>query len=125
MSLVKSTNTKPEIVVRKFLHASGIRYGLHDKKLPGCPDLKSIKYNSLVFVNGCFWHGHNCNSYSKPKTNKAFWETKIEKNMARDRKNKRALKRLGWNVIEVWQCELTPKKRIQTLERLLRKILQG
>ena len=122
MSLVGSKNTRPEIIVRKFLHGNGIRYRLHDKKLKGSPDLKLTRYNTLVFINGCFWHAHNCEFYSMPKTNKKFWYDKVSKNSIRDKKNRRELKKLGWKVIDVWQCELKPNRRNRTLEKLLKRI---
>jgi DNA mismatch endonuclease (patch repair protein) len=126
MSNVKSSHTKPEILVRKFLFSNGIRFRLHDKKLPGKPDLKIPKYNTVVFINGCFWHGHKlCKIYVMPKTNKSFWYSKIENNIDRDRKNKRRLRRLGWKVITVWECDLKPKKRLATLQKLVNNILEN
>lgn len=123
MSNVKSSNTKPEVLVRKFLYSKGIRFRLHDKKLPGKPDIKISKYNIVVFVNGCFWHGHkNCKIYVMPKTNKSFWYEKIQNNVNRDRKNKQKLKGLGWKVITIWECDLKPKKRLNTLQKLVDKI---
>lgn len=125
MSNVKSSNTKPEILVRKFLYSKGIRFRLHDKKLPGKPDIKVPKFKVVVFINGCFWHGHkSCKIYVMPKTNKTFWYSKIENNINRDRKNKSKLKRLGWKVITVWECDLKTKKRESTLQRLVNNILE-
>lgn len=124
MSSIKSINTKPEIIVRKFLFQSGLRYRLHDKNLPARPDIKLTKYKCLVFVNGCFWHGHkNCRIYVMPKTNKKFWGGKIQANIIRDRKKINKLRRLGWKVLVVWECDLKPKKREKTLNKLLAKIL--
>ena len=121
MSHIKGIDTEPEMIVRRFLHGSGIRYGLHNKNLTGKPDLKLNKYNILIFVNGCFWHGHSCKAM--PKTNRKFWRDKILKNIDRDKVTKTKLKKQGWEVIEVWQCELRPKKRERSLNRLLNKIL--
>ena len=88
MSSVKGKNTKPEVIVRQFLFSKGFRYLLHDKKLPGKPDIKLPKYKTVIFINGCFWHGHtNCKIYVMPKTNKKFWQEKIDKNVERDKKN--------------------------------------
>ncbi len=124
MSSIKSKDTKPEIIVRKFLHLSGLRYRLHDKKLIGKPDIKLTKYKTVIFVNGCFWHGHkDCKIYALPKSNVSFWQDKFEKNIQRDAENIKALKTLGWKVIVLWECELKGKKRIETLNRLIEKIL--
>ncbi len=124
MSSVKRFNTKPEIIVRKYLFSNGFRFRLHNKKLPGKPDIKLKKYNSLIFVNGCFWHGHsNCKIYVMPKTNKKFWYSKIENNIKRDKRNLRELKKLGWKVIVIWECELKNKNRESTLQRIVNKIL--
>ncbi len=123
MRAVKSKDTKPEMIVRKFLFSEGLRYSLHDKKLPGKPDIKLSKYKTLIQINGCFWHGHkDCSIYVMPKTNKEFWRTKIEKNISRDEKNISQLKQLGWNVIVLWECELKKKKRENTLTELVLKI---
>jgi DNA mismatch endonuclease (patch repair protein) len=114
------------MIVRHFLFSRGLRYRLHDKKLPSKPDIKLSKYKCLVFVNGCFWHGHeNCSAYVMPKTNKKFWNDKIEKNMDRDRRNLHALRKMGWKVIVVWGCELKVKQKEKTLHRLLDKILDN
>ena len=124
MSSIKSKDTKPEIIVRKFLHLSGFRYRLHDKKLIGKPDIKLTKYKTVIFVNGCFWHGHkDCKIYALPKSNISFWRDKFKKNIQRDSENISALKNLGWKVIVLWECELKGKKRIETLNRLLEKFL--
>jgi DNA mismatch endonuclease (patch repair protein) len=121
MALVKSKNTKPEIVVRSFLHGSGFRFRLHDKRLPGKPDLVFPKYNVALFVHGCFWHGHqSCPHHRIPKSNVEFWENKISGNQARDQKHQEALKALGWRVIVVWECEI---RKIEFLEALASIIL--
>jgi DNA mismatch endonuclease, patch repair protein len=121
MSLIKSKNTKPEICVRKYFHAKGLRYRLHDKSLPGSPDLVLKKYNSVVFVQGCFWHHHypGCRSGHIPKTNKEYWIKKINRNQERDQENIEALKRLGWKVFVIWECELKKSKRSSTLENII------
>lgn len=120
MSLIRGTNTVPEMIVRRFLHMKGIRYRLHSKNLAGRPDLTLKKYNTVIFVHGCFWHGHSCKTL--PKSNKKFWKDKIVRNMDRDKTNRTELKKQGWRVIEVWQCSLKPKEREKTLNRLLSKI---
>lgn len=107
MRAVKSKNTKPEMIVRKALHALGYRYRLNVKTLPGSPDLVFPKYRAVIFVHGCFWHGHACKRGARlPKTNQDYWRKKIARNMARDAKNSEALRALGWRVITLWECEL-------------------
>lgn len=124
MSSIKGKNTKPEMIVRHFLFSRGIRYRLHDKFLPGKPDIKLTKYKCLIFINGCFWHGHeNCKIYVMPKTNKEFWYSKIQKNISRDKKNLDDLKILGWKNIILWECDLKSKKRDNTLQNLVSEIL--
>lgn len=108
MSKIRSKNTRPELCVRKFVFSQGFRYRLHRNDLPGNPDLVFPKYRTIVFVHGCFWHGHKCKIGSgnrKPKTNKSYWIQKIKKNMLRDRNNRIKLKAMGWKVIIVWECE--------------------
>lgn len=107
MAAVKAKDTKPEKIVRSFLHAHGFRYSLFSKKIPGKPDMVLRKYKTLIFVNGCFWHGHDCKKGTLPKTNPEFWKEKIDGNKERDRKNKIELKKLGWNVIIVWECQIS------------------
>lgn len=124
MSRIKSKNTTPEMQVRRLLHASGFRYSLHNKNLPGKPDIVLKKYKTVVFVNGCFWHGHkNCKNYVMPKVNKEFWYTKIEVNVNRDRRNLRRLRKLRWKVIVVWGCELRPSRLEKSINRLVVNIL--
>ena len=107
MSRIRGKNTKPEILVRKGLHARGFRFRLHNKKLPGSPDIVLPKYGVAIMVNGCFWHGHKgCRYATKPKTNIEFWETKIARNRRRDEVTTAHLEALGWTVITVWECEL-------------------
>jgi DNA mismatch endonuclease (patch repair protein) len=125
MSQVKSRDTKPELIVRRFLHSRGFRYRLHDRMLPGKPDVKLSKYNTLIFINGCFWHGHKtCSSYSGPKTNKAFWSNKILANQRRDVKNNFKAKQLGWNIITIWECELRSGVKEKTLNELVQRIIE-
>ncbi|MDI6402044.1 DNA mismatch endonuclease Vsr [Balneolaceae bacterium ANBcel3] len=120
MSRIKGTNTKPEMLVRKYLHENGLRYRLHNKKLPGKPDLTLSKYHTVIFVNGCFWHGHRgCKYFVLPKTRTEWWQDKIEETIKRDIKAMKDLKELGWNSIVIWECELKPEKRNTTLENIL------
>jgi len=104
MSGIKGKNTKPEVKIRKALFAKGLRYRLHEKKLPGRPDLVFPKYRAVVFVNGCFWHGHGCSRFKWPSTNTNFWKTKITRNKSRDLESAKKLKELGWRVLTVWEC---------------------
>lgn len=118
MSRIRGKDTRPEILVRKFLYAHGIRYRLH-AKLPGKPDIVIRKNNVALFVNGCFWHGHtSCNLAVTPKSNTAFWKDKISNNMLRDRHNRQMLEYEGWKVLTVWECELS-KDHDKTLNKLL------
>lgn len=111
MSGIRGMNTKPELVVRSALHARGFRYRLHDKKLPGRPDLVFPKFRAVIFVNGCFWHGHGCHLFKWPQSRKEFWKTKIAGNMARDAANHVKLRAQGWRVCEIWECALKGKCR--------------
>ena len=106
MSGIKGKDTQPEIAVRKFLHANGFRFRLHRKDLPGKPDIVLPKMNTCIFVHGCFWHRHNCKKGRHlPKSNIEFWEEKLGKNKIRDRKNAKALRDLGWQVLTIWECQ--------------------
>jgi DNA mismatch endonuclease (patch repair protein) len=126
MSKIKGTDTKPEILVRQFLFNRGFRYRLHQKNLPGSPDIVLKKYNTAIQINGCFWHSHkNCKLFKLPKSRLEYWIPKLETNVSKDKKNMRLLKRLGWNVIVVWECELTTAKREKTLLQLEASILEG
>lgn len=119
MSAIRGKNTKPEIVVRKFLFGRGFRYRLNYPRLPGLPDIVLRKYRTAIFVNGCFWHGHdNCKYYRLPKTNVDFWRKKVERNKKRDIEEQRQLASMGWHCITIWECQLKPKIRRQTLESL-------
>lgn len=107
MSMIKGKNTKPEMLVRKFLHANGFRYRLHQKDLLGKPDIVFPKYKTVIFVHGCFWHGHkNCKYFVTPKTNAEFWTNKIKGNILHDKLVIKSLKDTGWKVLIVWQCQL-------------------
>ncbi len=123
MSQVKAKDTKPELIVRKYLFACGFRYRLHNKKLPGKPDIVLPKYKTILFINGCFWHGHKkCAWAALPKTRTEWWQEKINKNIANDEKVIKNLRRTGWKVIVVWTCDLKASKRDSTLFKLLCKL---
>ena len=110
MSQIKSKNTKPEIIVRKFCHALGLRYKLHEKKLPGKPDLFFPKHKAVIFVNGCFWHRHNCMlGRAFPKTNISFWNEKFKNTILRDKKNYQELLANNIKIIKIWECEIRNK----------------
>ena len=123
MSRIKGKNTKPELLVRKFLFANGYRYRLHVKNLPGKPDIVLPKYKTVIFVHGCFWHGHaNCKYYVVPKTNTDWWLQKINGNIAKDAKAVTALKKAGWKIITIWECKLKPALVEKTFNALLKKL---
>lgn len=123
MSRVKGKDTKPEMVVRRYLHALGFRYRLHVKHLPGKPDIVLPKYKTVVFIHGCFWHGHEgCRFFSIPKTRTDWWLQKINTNKENDAKSILALQEQGWKVIELWECTLKPKHLYKTLQSLICKI---
>lgn len=118
MSAIHSKNTSPEIIVRKYLWRMGFRYRLNYKRLPGHPDIVLRKYRTCIFVNGCFWHGHNCEEFRAPHSNISYWEEKINKNKERDKKEQKELASMGWHVIVVWECQLKKEKREKTLQSL-------
>ena len=119
MAAVRSKDTKPEMVVRKYLWSRGFRYRVNNPRLPGHPDIVLRKYHTCIFVNGCFWHGHEgCKYFRMPKTNTEFWERKISRNRERDREEQKQLARMGWHCITVWECELKGERREKTLESL-------
>jgi DNA mismatch endonuclease, patch repair protein len=123
MSRIRGENTKPEILVRKFLFSKGLRYRLHKRELPGKPDIVFGKDKKAVFIHGCYWHGHaECKYFVPPKTRSEWWAKKIGGNRARDEKNITALKNLGWEPIIVWECQLKPDKREKTLDKLLGRL---
>lgn len=111
MSQIKGKDTKPEILMRRGLHRRGLRYKLHQANMPGKPDMVFPKYRAVVFVHGCFWHGHGCSLFKWPKTRAAFWKAKINRNIERDREVRIALKTAEWRVIVIWECALRGKYR--------------
>ena len=122
MSRIRSKNTKPEIIVRRYLYSKGLRYRIH-ANLPGKPDVVFRQRKIVVFVNGCFWHGHEgCKDFSIPKTRSDFWQEKIGKNISRDKKNYEILKNEGWRVLRIWECELG-KDKMPNLERLYKNLV--
>ena len=123
MSHIKNKNTKPEILVRRFLFANGFRFRLYRKDLPGKPDIVLPRYKTVIFINGCFWHGHpGCKYATIPETNREFWSNKISGNMERDKVTFSTLEKMGWRTIVVWQCELKPKKKDRTLQNLITEL---
>ena len=126
MAAIRGKNTKPELIVRKGLWSRGFRYRLNYRRLPGHPDLVLRKYRTCIFVNGCFWHGHNVELSTMesstcckiPNTNREFWIAKIRRNKERDKEKQRELAKMGWHCITVWECELKPSKREQTLDSI-------
>lgn len=119
MSHVGAKNTNPEMVVRRYLWGHGYRYRLNHQRLPGKPDIVLRKYRTCIFINGCFWHGHEgCRYYTIPKTNTQFWINKVQRNKERDVKVQHELATMGWHSITVWECELKPIKREETLKSL-------
>ena len=130
MAAIRSRNTKPEMIVRKGLWSRGFRYRLNSPRLPGHPDLVLKKYRTCIFVNGCFWHGHNAEVKSEegkvkssecckiPQTNREFWVAKIRRNQERDIEEQKRLAEMGWHCITIWECELKPSKREETLRSL-------
>ena len=123
MSRIKGKNTKPEEIVRKYLFSKGFRYRKNDKRLPGTPDIVLPKYKTLIFVNGCFWHGHEgCRYYVIPQTNTNFWVNKINTNIQRDEKKSSELSESGWNIIVIWECQLKKDLIENTLNSLIEKI---
>jgi DNA mismatch endonuclease (patch repair protein) len=120
MSRIKGKNTKPELLVRKFLFANGFRYRLNVKDLPGKPDIVLPKYKTVIFVNGCFWHGHKgCRYFVLPKTRTEWWLQKIKNTWLRDKEAEIKLNVLGWKVITIWGCQLKRGEKTETLEKLI------
>ena len=120
MASVKSKGTKPEILVRKYLWRRGFRYSLNSSRLPGHPDIVLRKYRTCIFINGCFWHGHEgCKHSHLPATNYEFWKTKIDNNKKRDKKEQQQLAKMGWHTITIWECELKRKVRQKNLDHWL------
>lgn len=125
MSHIGSKNTKPEQKVRKYLFSCGLRYRKNVKDLPGRPDIVFPKYRTIVFVNGCFWHHHNCERFAWPLTNKKYWYNKINRNVERDRENKERLEKDFWNVLIIWECELKKSVAEKNLDKLYQKIVSN
>ena len=124
MSHIRSTDSKPEEIVRKYLFSKGFRYRKNVRTLPGCPDIVLAKYKTVILVNGCFWHKHDCPRFVWPSSNEAYWRPKILRNVERDRENSEKLISMGWKVITVWECDLKKKVRNQFLEELIKEITQ-
>ena len=118
MSGIRGKDTKPEMIVRRGLHAMGFRYTLHNRKLPGSPDLVLPKYNAVIFVHGCFWHGHDCHLFKWPKTRPDFWREKIGKNAKRDARAIQKLREAGWRTGLVWECQIREQDTSELLTSL-------
>ncbi|MFZ9916491.1 MAG: very short patch repair endonuclease [Phycisphaerales bacterium] len=126
MSRIRGKDTKPEVFVRSALHRAGFRFRLHGAALPGRPDIVLPRHRTVVFVHGCFWHRHGCRLSSEPATRRAFWREKFARNRARDQRTARALRKLGWRVVTVWECSLrTTDRRERAIATLVRKITRG
>ena len=125
MSRIRSTNTKPEILVRKYLFAQGFRFRKNDKRLPGCPDIVLPKYKTVMFVNGCFWHKHECSRFVWPASNTDYWYAKIMKNVERDAENYQRLEADGWQVIVVWECQLKKEHFGVVMREIIETIRRG
>lgn len=123
MAQIKSKNTKPELIVRKYLFSKGMRFRVNDKRYPGKPDIVLPKYKTIIFINGCFWHHHGCKNSTIPKSNTEFWSKKIKGTMLRDKKYHEELELLGWRVLTVWECELKHNLRNETLINLYTEIV--
>ena len=120
MAAIHGKDTKPEMVVRRYLWGHGFRYRLNHPRLPGKPDIVMRKYRTCIFINGCFWHGHEgCKYYTIPKTNTEFWVRKVQRNKERDNKVQHQLALMGWHIITIWECELKASKKEKTLESLV------
>ena len=122
MSHIRSKNTKPEEIVRKYLFSKGFRYRKNVRKLPGCPDIVLPKYKTAIFVNGCFWHKHDCSRFVWPSSNQEYWIPKISRNVQRDQEHYQELRESGWNVLVLWECQLKKKLFDSTMEQLVRDI---
>ena len=125
MAAIHGKDTKPEMVVRRWLWGHGYRYRLNHKRLPGKPDIVMRKYRTCIFVNGCFWHKHDCPRFVWPSSNQEYWKPKILRNVERDKNNCRELSSMGWNVITIWECELKKKVFEGTMERVILQITSG
>lgn len=123
MSGIRSKNTKPEVLIRKALHSRGFRYRINDRKLPGTPDIVLKKYNAVIFIHGCFWHGHDCSLFRVPSTRKMFWLKKIEKNRKRDVIVQKKLHTLSWRVCNIWECALKGRLQRNNFPALQKKLI--
>ena len=124
MSRIRGKNTKPEEIVRKYLFSRGLRYRKNVRRLPGCPDIVLTKYKAVIFVNGCFWHHHDCDRFKWPSSNQAYWVPKIKGNVERDKRNRQLLSAMGWKVIIIWECQLKKEKEKDSLEALYNRITE-
>lgn len=125
MQCIKSKDTKPELIVRKYLFSHGFRYRINVKRLPGTPDIVLPKYRTAIFINGCFWHGHEgCKYFVLPKSNIPYWQAKIDRNQHRDLQRRIDLRNLGWHTITIWECQLKPKNKALTLASLEKTLYQ-
>lgn len=124
MSHIRSTNSKPEEKVRKYLFSKRLRYRKNVRGLPGCPDLVFPKYRTVVFVNGCFWHHHDCGRFVWPASNEEYWHQKIDRNVERDKENHKLLEEQGWRVLVIWECQLKKSNSEENLEKLYREITE-
>lgn len=124
MSHIRSQNTKPEEIVRKYLFSKGLRYRKNVRKLPGCPDIVLKKYKAVIFVNGCFWHKHDCGRFVWPSSNAEYWSKKINRNVERDAQNIALLTEQGWRVLIIWECQLKKNVAEQNLKMLYDKIIE-
>ena len=123
MSRIRGKNTKPEELVRKYLFAQGFRYRKNDARFPGKPDIVLPKYKTVIFVNGCFWHGHEgCKYFVWPKSNEQFWRNKIEGNISRDQRNAMLLRDSGWEVIVIWECQLKKDSFSEVMDKLVQQL---
>ena len=122
MSHIRSTNSKPEEIVRKYLFSKGFRYRKNVRTLPGCPDIVLPKYHTVILVNGCFWHKHHCGRFVLPSSNTEYWIPKINRNVERDKQNHKKLIDMGWKVLIIWECKLKKNVREDRLERLIKEI---
>lgn len=119
MSRIRSKNTKPELLVRRFLYANGFRYRVNVRTLPGSPDIVLKKFRTVIFIHGCFWHSHSCQQGRLPQTNVDFWTRKLTRNKERDSDVREKLRQLGWKTMIVWECQLKPAVRQQTLQEVV------
>ena len=122
MSHIRSTNSKPEEIVRKYLFSKGFRYRKNVRALPGCPDIVLPKYHTVIFVNGCFWHKHDCGRFVWPSSNIEYWISKINRNVERDKENYKKLTNMDWNILIIWECELKKNIREKRLSLLIKEI---